>query len=377
MQKLNASRSLTIALSVAGIVALALAGCGRAPEAAGGPPKPTPRTLVVPEHGAYTGAYIDFGDKEDDVTLEAIEAFEEQTGKHQAIVAFSSYWGEQHFPAPQAQIVAAHHSIPLIYWSPWDYPYSEELVEVNGGPDKFRLENILGGMWDDYIDRWADGAKALGSPIYVSLCNEMNGDWFPWSGRYYGAGKPIAGYDPPRYVGPEYFKRAYRYVVDRVRARGASNVLWVFHVNNFPEPYEDWNSFAQFYPGAAYVDWLGMSVYGQMSPDDVKWDTFDDMIAKPYAELCKVDPVKPMMLAEWAVGEFPKHGDKGAWIKDGFDRIGTKYPRLRAAVYWHERWQNPKTFLYSNMKVNSSPGALDAYRRGVASPFWLGEPILR
>ena len=55
----------------------------------------------MPEHGAYTGAYIDFGDKEDDVTLEGIEEFEELTGKHQAIVAFSSYWGEQHFPAVQ------------------------------------------------------------------------------------------------------------------------------------------------------------------------------------------------------------------------------------------------------------------------------------
>ena len=69
--------------------------------------------------------------------------------------------------------------------------------------------------------------------MFVSLCNEMNGDWFPWSGVFYGAGQPIAGTDPPRYVGPEYFKRAYRYIVDRVRARGASNILWVLHLNNF------------------------------------------------------------------------------------------------------------------------------------------------
>ena len=50
--------------------------------------------LVVPDHGAYTGAYIDFGDEEDDVTLEAIENFEKMVGKHQAIVGSSSYWGE-------------------------------------------------------------------------------------------------------------------------------------------------------------------------------------------------------------------------------------------------------------------------------------------
>lgn len=266
--------------------------------------------------------------------------------------------------------------MPLIFWSPWDYPYDEESIESNG-PDKFRLENILTGQWNDYIDRWADSAKALDTPLFVSLCNEMNGDWFPWSARYYGAGQPIAGIDPPRYVGPEYFKRAYRYIVDRVRARGAKNILWVFHVNNFPEPYEAWNAFAQFYPGADYVDWLGLSVYGQMFSDDPKWDSFDDMIQKPYDELIQLDARKPMMLAEWAVGEFPKRGDKAEWITTGFEHMASKYPRLRAAIYWHERWQNKKSYLYSNMKVNSSPGALAAYRRAVASAFWLGQPIFR
>ena len=72
-------------------------------------------------------------------------------------------------------------------------------------------------------------------------------------------------------------------------------------------------------------------------------------------------------------------GDKGAWIAEGFDHIVNKYPRLRAAVYWNERWQNTKSYnyLYSNMKVNSSPGAMAAYRRGVASAFWIGEPMFR
>ena len=37
----------------------------------------------------------DFGDVEDDVTLEMIEDFEEMVGKHQAVIASSSYWGEQ------------------------------------------------------------------------------------------------------------------------------------------------------------------------------------------------------------------------------------------------------------------------------------------
>src|ERR1700686_4394509 len=54
-----------------------------------------PVEVVIPEHGAYTGAFMDFGDEEDDVSLETIEDFEQIVGKYQAIIASSSYWGDQ------------------------------------------------------------------------------------------------------------------------------------------------------------------------------------------------------------------------------------------------------------------------------------------
>ena len=51
-----------------------------------------------------------------------------------------------------------------------------------------------------------------------------------------------------------------------------------------------------------------------------------------------------------------------------------KYPRLKAAVFWHERWQNEDD-TYSNLRANSTPEALAAFRTGVADPFWLAEPL--
>ena len=69
-----------------------------------------------------------------------------------------------------------------------------------------------------------------------------------------------------------------------MKARGATNILWVLHLNNFPEPYMPWNEMTQYYPGSDYVDWLGLSVYGELELDaDAKWDLFDEMIQKPYA----------------------------------------------------------------------------------------------
>ncbi|MGB8166737.1 MAG: hypothetical protein WCF18_04550, partial [Chthoniobacteraceae bacterium] len=171
--------------------------------------------LAIPEHGIYQGAYMDWGDREDSVTIEGIEQFETMVGKHQAIVASSSYWGEQTFPDENVRLIARHGSIPLIFWSPWDRPYAE-----GRGPDKYSLTSIIAGEHDAYIDMWAEHARAFDYPVIVSFANEMNGSWFPWSGVLYGGNKVIPGTKPPQFEGPETFKKAYRHVVDRVRSKG-------------------------------------------------------------------------------------------------------------------------------------------------------------
>ncbi len=328
--------------------------------------------LVIPDRGAYTGAFIDFGGVEDQVSLEAIEAFEKMVGKHQAIIASSSFWGEQSFPMDNLKLIWRHGSVPLVFWSPWDRPY-----EQRKGPDRFSLNSILAGHWNRYIDDWADQARTFGKPMIVSFCNEMNGDWFPWSGIYYGGGKKLeskAG-APRRWEGPETFKRAYRYVVNRVRDRGARNIQWLFQTNNYSFPLDTWNLAPAYYPGSDYVDWLGLSVYGKQFGDE-PWVDFWPLVDWPYQEIARLDPHKPIMIAEWATAEFPQAGDKAEWIREAFGIMRDKLPRVKAEVYWHERWQNEDES-YSNLRVNSSPEALAAYRKAVADPWWLGQPILR
>ena len=74
--------------------------------------------LEVPQHGAYTGAYCDFDEGEDHVTLEALEKFQELTGKPLAIVAFGSFWARGKFPVEQVNLVRAYGAVPLLFWSP-------------------------------------------------------------------------------------------------------------------------------------------------------------------------------------------------------------------------------------------------------------------
>ena len=40
---------------------------------------------------------------------------------------------------------------------------------------------------------------------------------------------------------------------------------------------------------------------------------------------------------------------------------------------WHERWETEEG-TYANLRVNSSPESLAAYREGVADPYWLDRP---
>src|SRR3989442_14929708 len=79
-----------------------------------------PVEVVIPEHGAYTGAFMDFGEGEDDVSLETIEDFVEMVGKHQAIIALSSYWGEQNFRLDNRNVIWRHVSLLLDFLWPSD-----------------------------------------------------------------------------------------------------------------------------------------------------------------------------------------------------------------------------------------------------------------
>lgn len=321
--------------------------------------------LAVPSEGAYTGAYIDFGEFEDDVSLEAIEKFDKLVGKRQAIIGYSSFWGRESFPRDALNIVHSYGAVSLIYWNPWD-------GHGKSTPNRFNLDAILAGKWDPYIDVWARGAKEFGHPMLVSWGLEMNGNWFPWSGIFAGGGKLLQSEPVKKYKGPEVFKKAYRYVVDRVRAAGASNIQWVFHPNNSADPNEPWNIIKEYYPGDNYADWLAYSAYGKQYPGP-GWEPFEDVLPPYFQALADLHPTKPILLAEWGIGEFPKQGDKGAWIKDAFTGFKSRFPRIKGAVFWHERWQNGD-LTYSNLRVNSSRGALRAYQDGVSDPYWMDRP---
>ncbi len=103
--------------------------------------------------------------------------------------------------------------------------------------------------------------------MFVSLCNEMNGNWFPWSARYYGAGAARRRECPATVRGTGIFQA--RLPIHRGPGPCAGCVQRPVDVSRQQLPRTlrcHWNALAQYYPGRDYVDWLGLSVYGQMYP---------------------------------------------------------------------------------------------------------------
>jgi beta-mannanase len=234
----------------------------------------------------------------------------------------------------------------MIDWSPWD-------LANQGRPNqaRFQLRDVIAGRHDDYIRAWAAGAAAWGKPFFVRLCHEMNGSWYPWSERANGNRRGE-------------FVRAWRHVVDLVRASGATNVTWVWAPNEF-ESY-DGIPIRRLYPGDAYADWLGISGFnwgdGQRGS---LWRSFDKTFSRSYPRVRAISRRKPIMLAE--IGSSERGGSKAGWLRDAFAVRIPRMPSVRAVVYWNRADEG------MDWPIETSRSARAAFRRAIALPHYAAD----
>ncbi len=325
------------------------------------------RRLAPPPAGMYHAAFPFFANSEDRVSAEKIAAFEALAGKRVAWAYFSDNWTAGiRFPLAAVLAIHEHGAVPFVRLMAWSR------IE-QGAPERtYTMQRIIDGAFDRELGEWADQAAALPFALLVEFGTEVNGEWFPWNGSYNGGGECGDYGDPGLADGPERFRDAYRHIVDLFRRHGARNVTWFFHVNSDSWPRAAWNRMAAYYPGDEYVDWIGVSVYGSQAPGD-DWTGFVPALDAAYPELAAISAAKPLALLEFAVAEDPRRGDKGKWIASALQALRAgRYPRLRASCWWHEAWENDDGSV-SDLRIDSSPGALAAYRAGVADPFFLDQ----
>ena len=309
---------------------------------------PAPGKIYPPDYGVCIGAFPDMGSTEDSVSFARLKAYENLTGQKPVWVYFSNNWfGKIKFPEREVKIIDNFGSIPFIRLMP-----RSDFNENKSDP-VYSLQKIINGNFDDELLKWADDAKKFGKPMMLEFGLEMNGNWFSWSGLYNGKD-------------PEVFKNAYRHIIDIFRNRQADNITWAYHVNSGSDPDEPWNSVSSYYPGDEYIDWIGMSIYGAQTPKD-DWINVNDIFDDAYKRLSEISPNKPLAIFEFGTTENRR---KPEWIKTFFELLKSeKYSRIKAVSYWHSRWENEDGSI-TNMRLDSSPEALEEYTKAISDNFF-------
>ncbi len=348
-----------------GGLALAIA-CGGA--VSGGLARPAaaataPNAVLLPPSGGrvYHAAFPDFGGPEDRVSAARIHSFERLAGRRITWAYFSNNWtqGRVRFPTGRVGVISRAGRVPFIRMmarSGW----------ARGGDPHFPLRSIVSGAWDPDLREWCGRARDTGLPLLVEFGTEVNGDWFPWNGRWNGAGRRGGYGDPTRADGPERFRDAYRRIVDLCRDQGADNITWFFHVDVGGWPRRPWNRIAGYWPGDAYVDWIGVSDYGPQEPGE-QWVSFRRRLDRAYPRIAALSASAPIAVLEYGATEDPEHpAAKPRWIRKAIrDVAADRWPRVAALSYWHENWRNPDGST-SALRLDSSPRVERAYRRGVS-----------
>ena len=254
--------------------------------------------LQSPTTGIYHAANPGFGSTEDSVEANIIQRFEQLAGKPVAWAYFSDNWYDSiRFPARQTAIIHQAGSVPFIRMMP-----RSEFEEYEADT-LYSMQHIIDGRFDAALLQWFAEAAALDYPLLVEFGTEMNGDWFPWNGLYNGGGDTQHYGDPQIPDGPERFRDAFRHIVMLSRQAGATNITWFFHLDAEAEPDTGWNRFENYFPGDDYVDWVGVSVYGPMTPGEENV-SFADKLQTVYERMCRMTR-HPLAVLETGVTELP------------------------------------------------------------------------
>lgn len=206
------------------------------------------------------------------------------------------------------------------------------------------LRDVTRGVYDDYFKSAAVACREFGAPMWISFCHEMNGNWYPYS-QDYGPTSPRAG---------DYIA-AWRHVVQVFRAQGATNVAWMW-APNVPDVGNV--SARYYYPGDAWVDWIGASFYSGNPLANLN-DFYGQWAIH-----------KPIFLSEWATGVeknryFIGFPGEARWVSDVFGALQTRFPRVKG-VSWFQ-WDKAD----GNYLLQRVPEQQRVYEQAIAAPRWI------
>ncbi|MGF1452033.1 MAG: glycoside hydrolase family 26 protein [Opitutales bacterium] len=273
---------------------------------------------------------------------------------------YEIYWGFERHRVRWEQTVASLGAQPdyVLFFRDLVRPFPAEAVryhdakgtrvilslelEVWGarGPGDAVLEAIAAGKFDAPLRRFAQGAAETGLPVILRFGFEMNGDWFPWGGQ------------------PEAFKRAWRHAHALVSAHDGGRVQWMFSPNVLWDDRTFESDYAPYYPGDAYVDWVGLDGYnfGDNYDQYHRWQSFTEIFGPSITAIGRFE--KPLILSEVGCAEDPR---KPTWLREMFAGL-REFPSVEAFVYFN---YDKRSEGEPDWSLDSSPAALRAFRENL------------
>ncbi|MFC4072066.1 glycoside hydrolase family 26 protein [Actinoplanes subglobosus] len=282
-------------------------------------PPPSPSTSVSPpvtgKPGVMLGSYLALGGR---TLRQSLALRRRQLSREQRIVHRFYPW-DGYLPASEPDVAAASRLMVSWHGAPW--------------------AGILDGGSDAMIRSVARKLKAMDRPILLRWGWEMNGDWFAWSGA-------ANGQDPAGYVTA--WRRLHRIFADQ----GATNVSWIWSPNWNSSPDVPWNRMQSYYPGDAYVDWVGVSGYNFYGESP---STLFGPVTRRYGGR------KPIILSETsAVRDRARYIERlHTWVADT--------PAVGAVVWFDTDIQEGTDH---DFRIDADPSALAAYRSMAQDPYF-------
>lgn len=217
--------------------------------------------------------------------------------------------------------------------------------------------DVLDGVADESLRRFARDAAEFGKPFIFRLNNEMNSNWTSYGG-------PVILNDP------ELYTEVWRHIYKIFEEEGVNNAIWVFNPNNISFPPCGYNSALAYYPGNEYVQMFGITGYntGDYYSElyGEKWRSFKEIYDEIYKTYHSTFSQFPWIITEFASAS--AGGDKVKWIEDMFTDL-KNYPEIKAAVWFNSCDFDPRydfeTVISREYRLNESPQTTEAFKNGV------------
>jgi hypothetical protein len=273
---------------------------------------------------------------------------EESIGHALPLIQIYTAWGdkrEQQFPSHILRAINDIGSIPVVTWEPWLTDFENRLhsdLPLRDQRERNGLAAVAAGHYDFYVDEWAREAARFGAPFLLRFAHEMNDPYrYPWG---------------PQNNRTEDFVAAWQHVVQRFRAAGASNAVWVW------SPHVAYAGFESFYPGDEFVDWVatGALNYGTVARWSAWW-TFEQIFGKHYRALAAFG--KPIMVAEF--GTLAVGGSRSEWFTQALSALPKQFPAVKAVVFFNVPSDRTVTYQAVDWSIVNDSASVRAIRTAI------------